>query len=318
MKNKSAICTLFEGNFHYGVGALTNSLYKAGFRGIIWAGYRGEIPFWAAPIKKEDRYDEFQVADGCVIRFIKLDTDYHLTNYKPEFMLDLWRNYCPEVNYMFYFDPDIVVKCKWPFFEEWAGYGIALCEDINSPIYYNHPLRSGWRAYFQKQNISLNSKLNIYINGGFIGLDKNKSYFLNHWIESKSLISHKIGDLSLSRLSRNLKKKIKVKRPSLFISADQDGLNITTMRNDSEISPMGKEAMGFIPGGQIMLHALGGNKPWEKNLILSALAGSGIREADKLFWKNVNNPIKLYSDFFLKKKRINLIFGAFLNRFFKR
>ena len=309
LNTKSAICTLFEGDYHYGVGALTNSLYKNGFRGIIWAGYRGALPFWAKPMIPAEKYDEFAVAEGCLIRFVKLETDYHLTNYKPDFMLDLWENYCPEAEYMFYFDPDIVVKCHWFYFEEWAGYGVALCEDVNSPVSSNHPIRAAWKLLFLKYGISLESNLEYFVNGGFVGLNHGKIYFLENWIENLSVIKKMIGSL------KNFKSG---SRTSQFAFPDQDALNIATMRNEKNASIVGKEGMDFIPGGSIMSHAIGSNKPWKKKFILHALDGRGVRTVDKLFWKNTQVPIKLYTQSFSTFQNMKLILATIISRIIKR
>src|SRR5450631_3672108 len=90
----TAICTLFENNYHYGVAALTNSLYISGYRGAIYAGYRGTLPPWCLNAKENKLLNwpdskTLEVADGIQIHFLPLNTPYHLANYKPDFMLSL-------------------------------------------------------------------------------------------------------------------------------------------------------------------------------------------------------------------------------------
>jgi hypothetical protein len=88
-----ALCTLFEGNYHYGVAVLVNSLFQKGFRGAIYVGYRGELPFWALQAKDNTSFNwqdsKFLAYDGIEIYFLPIITEYHLTNYKPDFMLQL-------------------------------------------------------------------------------------------------------------------------------------------------------------------------------------------------------------------------------------
>jgi hypothetical protein len=179
----SSVCTLFEGHYHYGVAALSNSLFKYGFRGTIYAGYRGELPHWALKgIKvKLDKWDDAIILnsiDGLKIVFLKLNTNYSLTNYKPDFMIELWEGPANDSEALFYFDSDILINKSWIHFEQWVNCGVALCEDVNSPLQEFHPRRVGWRNYFTKYNIDLQFKNSIYVNGGFIGLIKNDFSFL--------------------------------------------------------------------------------------------------------------------------------------------
>ena len=70
----TAVCTLFEGHYHYGVAALVNSLYKQGYRGSIYAGYRGSLPKWAdqAHVLHGEGEMTLAVAGDLCIHFILL------------------------------------------------------------------------------------------------------------------------------------------------------------------------------------------------------------------------------------------------------
>jgi hypothetical protein len=320
---KSEICTLFEGDYHYGVGALTNSLYHHGFRGIVWAGYRGELPSWANPIKKCGEYQEYLVAEDCVIRFVKLDTDYHFTNYKPNFMLSLWKDFCPEAEALFYFDPDIVIKCRWSYFEEWAIYGVALCEDVNSPIPSNHPLRMGWRKFFKPYGFDFNPDINIYVNGGFIGLTQQRINFLYNWLKIQETMAPEVGGLQNASLgtkkvdltqSKN-SRKFELERTFMFAKTDQDAMNICLMTTSCDVSLMGKEGMDIIPGGFTMSHALGSVKPWRKQMFFSTLKdGKRPTLADKGYWQNAQDPIQLYSMYKFLLKKLDLLSASLIAR----
>ena len=301
MTSGAAICTLFEGGYHYGVGALVNSLYAHGFRGVVWAGYRGALPPWATPMADGPAYSEYRVAEGCLIRFVKLQTDRHLTNYKPVFLLDLWKNHCPEADALFYFDPDIVVKCAWSFFEEWAGYGVALCEDVNSPMPSSHPIRHAWRRFCSGRGVPLLREMDAYVSGGFVGLIRRYAAILDTW---KTLIE------GLEEETGNLKQLGFRDRPYAFYNGDQDVLNMTIMSSSEPLSLIGKEGMDFSVGGYTMSHAAGGAKPWKKQMLASALRGIAPSLQDKAYWRNVSYPICLYSAPAMLLHRCDMMAGS--------
>lgn len=306
----SAICTLFEGDYHYGVGALANSLYNNGFRGEIWAGYRGTLPTWANPLKQGQGYQEFYIGKDCSIRFVKLNTPYHLTNYKPTFMWELWENYCPDAEALFYFDPDIINKCHWSFYEEWVNRGIALCEDIYYNVPVNHPRRLAWQEFAELKGYPLKKELNRFYNAGFVGLKQSYKSICLIW---QQLIDMCIADGYLDA------GVIRSENIYPYLVDDQCVLNLTLMLTSEPLSTVGCEGMDFLLPGNIMSHAAQpGGKPWRKKALLQALNGVPPTLSDKAYWQQTQIPIQLYSRWQHFWKKLELLSGAAVGRFIRR
>ena len=257
----SAVCTLYEGNYHYGVGALTNSLFDFGFRGTIWVGYRGPLPFWAKNLKQAAAYQIMEVAEGCKIHFMELDTNYHLTNYKPTFMLDLWDRFPEQIDGLCYIDPDIVLKREWSFFESWIEEHVALCEDINSPLNATAPKRIIWQKVMKKHQVELPSNLNQYVNGGFVGVTKANRDFVETWQHMLEIVGKETEPLDLSSLPSAKGTTTQRHPTALFFATDQDALNCAAMLHESDLSIANRDAMDFGKFGWVMSHSLGSQNP---------------------------------------------------------
>ena len=314
----SSICTLVEGDYHLGLGALANSLYLHGFRGTIWAGFRGSLPPWAVGVVAHDGWQEFAAAPDLAIRFVPLTTPAHLTNYKPQFMLDLWSRFAPEDEQLFYFDPDIVAKCRWSFFAEWAGYGVALVEDVNSPMPESHPRKAAWKSCLQKRGITLRRETSLYVNGGFVGLRRSDIGFLRQWQGAMDLVAQEIGGLEHSMFSFAQGRPELESPSSPFSKTDQDALNIALMTATEPLSIMGSEGMDFKPGGWTMAHALGPEKPWRKHYIRDAFKGASPSSADREFWRHARAPIAFLPSGITTRRQRALLVATVLSRFIRR
>jgi hypothetical protein len=309
---QTAVCTLFEGDYHYGVGVLTNSVYNNGFRGVVWAGYRGALPSWATFVKDGPGYQEYPFAKDCVIRFVKLTTSKFFSNYKPDFMLELWDRYCPEVEAIFYFDPDIVNKRNWEFYKEWVSHGITLCEDAYDYMPGNHPYRLAWKELAIRYGYVIHRDLERYYNAGFIGVKQSQKPVLSLWkelmetFESAGYISLRDSNLALNRYP--------------YFQTDQCVLNLALMLTSEPLSTVTKMGMDF--GGasvNIMSHASGSQvKPWRKKLIFKALGGVAPTLTDRAYWQNTQTPIPLYSQSEYLRKTVALRCAAAIGRFIRR
>ena len=315
----SVICTLFEGHFHYGVAALVNSHYQHGFKGDFFIGYRGELPFWATAATNNNSLNwpgtkTLIIAEELKLHFLPINTNAHFTNYKTHFILELWEKCIDDslVTGILYFDPDIVNKCSWKYYEQWITYGVALVHEIVwNDMPPSHPKRHQWATVASGLGYQIKNKLNSQINAGFIGVASDKLGFIQMW---NNLITHAVQNFKfdMTKLAQHPDNN------NLFSAGDQDLLNLTAMCTNEDLSEFGPEGMDFISGGWPMSHATGSPKPWKKNFIMSALNGKPPTLADKAYWKNVNGPVNCYKPIKIKFKRFCIVGAAFIGRFYAR
>lgn len=306
----SAVCTLFEGDYHYGVAALVNSLYRVGFRGTVWAGYRGVLPFWA----NVDAQGRMAVGDGLALQFVPLSTPWHLTNYKAKFMRELWDREGQAWSSLFYFDPDIVVRAKWTEFEHWASCGVAMVEDaMNGRIGPTHPLRARWCTFAKQQGYAPPARDgDVFCNGGYVGVSRNNRAFLPLWesLIERVFAAYELDPAVFMHYAHG--------RSFPFVSVDQDTLNLAAMLFEGPLSVVGPEGMDFNYGGYFMAHAIASPKPWRKGSVRSALRGVPPSSAIKTFWAHVEKPIRVFGATTVRLSKLRIAAATLIGRFYRR
>jgi len=310
------ICTLFENDYHYGVAALINSLYYNGYLGEIFVGYKGSLPQWSLEANESNELlwtgsHSFKVTEKLQVHFLPIDTHYHLTNYKPNFMLRVWNDFAKDAGAIAYFDPDIVIKCRWEFYESWMSHGVALVHEVvSNDMPPSHPIRLEWKKIIESCNRQQTREIYSYINAGFCGVSKENVEFIEVWAD--------ILDCAIQKYKPDVKRLTSFDKTSPFCFFDQDALNVAAMCCESPISEIGPEGMDFIHGGWTMSHAVGAPKPWKKRFLLSALKGNSPSLPDKAFWLYANGPIQNNSSIKIKVKRASISVASFIGRFYRR
>ncbi len=306
----TAVCTLFEGDYHSGVAALANSLHRAGFAGNIFAGHRGPRPAWAT---------EGAAAAGDVrVVLVSLETGCHFANHKPQFMRRVLEEFAPASDAVLYADPDICLTAPWQFIEEWIEAGVALAEDVNSPLYENHPRRVGWRKFYAARGFNLRYRGDPYINSGAVGITRGRADFLKTWETLQDLMGEEIGGLDQVKLDGGTSRKMR--NPFYCFNVhDQDALNAALeARPEVPVSILGREAMGFAPGLRVLPHALGRRKPWRRAYLREILAGRPPGAADEAFWRHAEGPVQAWPAGFPARRRREIRLARFLGRFLAR
>jgi hypothetical protein len=318
---KCVVCTLFEHHYHYGVAVFVNSLCRWGFKGRVYAGFRGPLPPWAQESAKSlpNGHTELQVTPDVTIIFVPLTTTAHLTNYKPDFMLQVEAMVAAESDALIYCDPDIVIDVEWEYIEDWITCGVAVCEDVNSPVQENHPTRIGWRRFFKQYGYDLKFQTISYANGGFVGLTWEHRKILPIWQEFMTHIATLLGGNNVVGIDGGKILTTLYGFADCFSKTDQDALNaLIEACPDVPFSFLGQEAMGFRVGKCSLPHALGNAKPWKRQYLVTAFSGMPPAKVDKVFWNNVQGPIRPYSGAHVASVRMQLAICAALGRFVRR
>lgn len=299
-------CTLFSGDYHFGAGALANSLYRSGFRGTMLLGYQPPLPPWASTARQAGTDTLLQLAPDFVLRFVAWPTRHNLSLEKPRFMLHALDVLAPEAQGVLFFDADIVVKASWSFFENWIALGAAVCLDVGYPIVpANHPWRKAWRDLAAGPC----HDLDYYVNSGFVGLSRAHRALASNWA------------LMIDRFLESRHEPIDTvkfdARESAF-TGDQDMLNAALMATDVPLSIIGRDGMDFIPGGFLMSHAIEEPKPWRRRFIASAFGGRPPSAAEKAYWRCVEAPIRLFPAATVAATRASIRVASSIGRFYSR
>ncbi|MCC6817459.1 MAG: hypothetical protein IT245_01015 [Bacteroidia bacterium] len=319
----NAVCTLFEKHYHHGVAVLSNSLVRNGFKGSIYVGYRGSLPEWCNSAKPDaslswEGATTIEISQDVKMHLLPMTTNAHFTNYKAHFMLELWDGPAKNADAMFYFDPDIVFVAQWHFFQDWVKCGVAVSEDVNSPVAQYHPRRVAWREYFGQFGHNLQLKEAYYVNAGFVGVKKEDKNILVIWKKMMEELALRLGGLNRSSVSGDAIPVEEQGDFSPFGNVDQDVLNAAIEAYDGKVSFAGKEGMAFIAGTPLIPHALGKIKPWVLKPITYTLQGHPPRTVDKVFWQYAKFPIQSHTNWKISSMRFKIKWASLLGRFYRR
>jgi hypothetical protein len=302
------ICTLWEKDYHKGLGTFVNSLVRVGYRGRIWAGYRGTLPGWAAAGRVENEMCILSPAEGVELVLCKIHVDIHFAQYKASWMMRVLTELDPSAQGIYYFDPDIFVLARWSFFEQWPLYGIAVCEDQSYPINQTHPLVRSWQEYAGNLGYMQWRPPDVYPNSGLLGLTRDRQSFLTEW---QNLLDAMQRDFGLGNVLKT------GTRTEIFHQTDQDALAVATAISSHPISWVGLDGMGFGRGEWLTLHALA--KPWRRRIFRDLLV-EGHRPDSTLrhYWALAEGPIQVEPPGRVRRHQLYIPLAAFLARFYSR
>lgn len=306
---KDVVLTIAENDYLFGAGALYNSLVASGFSGEFVVFCRQTDDMCQRILR------QLQTAREPRVSFRIVDTRRHLAMQKAAFMSDCFSEW-PEAGCVTYFDPDILVnEAHWSWVRTWCAYGVALAADTNWDVPSRHPVRKAWAHLLRDAGHKVRNPLDIYFNAGFVSVARKDARFCGLWAQFVDRFGANDKPLELHGEIKDWPRKGRWETVEL---PDQDTLNMAAMAWEGNLSTFGPDLMGFAPGICYLPHALGDHKPWKRGFIRMGLAGCPPRPVDKAFWRHAAWPVVLFSTFSSLFKRLTLLVGAAIGRFYTR
>lgn len=306
---KIALCTLFEGHYHFGVAALVNSIASSGYEGVVWVGHRGPLPAWIVDQPGFDADSStLQVTPTLFLRALQIDPPVSLNYYKPTLMREILQTLDPQADAVSYLDPDMVVKCDWSVMQAWlANDGISLVEDAEWDMPANSPKRARWRQFFaEKGEAHPVRESDRFYNAGFVGVGRANLAFLHTW--------ERINGFVVAESRSGMRQRKSGRPDSLFHSTDEDALNFSLTLSTTPLNAAGPEAMDFVPGGNRLSHAVGEAKPWQGRHLRRAMRGKPPSVASHWFYRYADGPLMPFSRVQLWKRRLSMALASSLGR----
>jgi hypothetical protein len=266
----------------WGVGALANSLYRAGFRGTLVVGYRGDLPAWVP--RAQATASEWQVAPGFQLVFSKLPEGAGIHQLKPYAMIRVLDELAPAADRIFFFDADVIVLAKWPYFEALVEEGVALVIDHwFSRVAMAHPWRRAWAKLCTDAGFTVRPDEDYY-GSAFCGVSRRYRAIIDAWWRLTLVLQEQRPEIAPC-----LKPGDRMTDP--FHGTDQDLLAAAVMATEVPICPLGPEAFGFTGSPNTMLHPMV-EKPWRRSALVQ-LVGRGHRPDlyARNYWRYLDAPI---------------------------
>lgn len=303
------VLTLVDKDYYFGLAGLINSLVSGGFSGAIVVGATRPFPAWlTSSLHASDEDAESFNLGPIRLQRVAFKSSEHVVHCKPQWIAAMVNRFSTYERIAF-IDADIVVNVEWPFFEQWIDCGVALCADINYLMPSSDPIRRQWVRILERSGRVVRTRHDLYFNSGFLGLKRSAMDFASLWADIYEENVSLFADTTQFRIAG---------REHVFMSANQDTLNLAAMVTDQRLSIMGPSAMGFTNGFTVMHHPLGADKPWRKAYISDALKGWPPRLADKEFWHYADGPIRPFAVERVFLKRLAIKCAATISRFIQR